>query len=186
MTAMITAASSAGPAATGAGAELDALLTDHSRVLLAYTESLVNDHHLAEDIVQETLIRAWRHAGGLNPARGSVRGWLLTVARNLAIDRIRSASSRHESVGTDHRPEPLPGRLQPVQADHADQVVAAQVTADLLAGLSPEHREVIRHTCLDGWTAKETARALGIPIGTVKSRRHYALSVLRRRLGPVL
>ncbi len=185
MTAMITAASSAPP---GPSADLDALLTDHSRVLLAYTESLVNDHHLAEDIVQETLIRAWRHAGGLNPARGSVRGWLLTVARNLAIDRIRSASSRHESVGTEHRPEsPLGPSLGPslggVHPDHADQVVAAQVTADLLAGLSPEHREVIRHTCLDGWTAKETARALGIPIGTVKSRRHYALSVLRRRLG---
>lgn len=179
MTAMITAASSA-PPGTVPSPELDALLTEHSRVLLAYTESLVNDHHLAEDIVQETLIRAWRHAGGLNPARGSVRGWLLTVARNLAIDRIRSASSRHESVGTEHRPEPLPGGIHP---DHADQVVAAQVTAELLAGLSPEHRDVIRHTCLDGWTAKETARALGIPIGTVKSRRHYALSVLRRRLG---
>jgi RNA polymerase sigma-70 factor (ECF subfamily) len=175
MTAMITAG-------TGPSTELDALLTDHSRVLLAYTESLVNDHHLAEDIVQETLIRAWRHAGGLNPARGSVRGWLLTVARNLAIDRIRSASSRHESVGTEHRAEPLPGLHQAVHPDHADQVVAAQVTADLLAGLSPEHRDVIRHTCLDGWTAKETARALGIPIGTVKSRRHYALSVLRRRI----
>jgi len=184
MTATITAPGPVGPGPvlpTGpvTPLQLDALLTDHSRVLLAYIESLVNDHHLAEDIVQETLIRAWRNAAGLSPARGSVRGWLLTVARNLAIDRIRSASSRHESVGTGQHPESLPGRVHP---DHADQVVAAQVTADLLAGLSPEHRDVIRHTCLDGWTAKETARVLGIPIGTVKSRRHYALSVLRRRI----
>jgi RNA polymerase sigma-70 factor, ECF subfamily len=174
MTAMITAPRVADPDAL-----LDTLVAEHSRALLAYTESIVNDHHLAEDIVQETLIRAWRHASGLSPAVGSIRGWLLTVARNLAIDKIRSASSRHERLAAENRPEPIPAGVLP---DHADQVVDAQVTADLLAGLSPEHRDVIRHTCLNGFTAKETAVVLGIPIGTVKSRRHYALSVLRRRL----
>ncbi|GAB6897193.1 sigma-70 family RNA polymerase sigma factor [Kineosporia succinea] len=178
MTAMITASPTAG-SVDGHDALLDALVAEHARALLAYTESLINDHYLAEDIVQETLIRAWRHAGVLDSSKGSVRGWLLTVARNLAIDRVRSASSRHESVGTEHRPEPLPGGVHP---DHADQVVATQVTDDLLRHLTPEHRDVIRATCLNGLTAKETALALGIPVGTVKSRRHYALSVLRRRV----
>ncbi|GAB3276033.1 sigma-70 family RNA polymerase sigma factor [Kineosporia babensis] len=154
---------------------LDALVVEHSRALLAYTESLVNDHYLAEDIVQETLIRAWRHAGGLNPAKGSVRGWLLTVARNLTIDRSRSATSRHERVAS----EALPAGVHP---DHADLVVDSQATEDLLSELSPEHRDVIRFTCLYGFTAKETALMLGIPVGTVKSRRHYALTVLRRQV----
>ncbi|WP_285597535.1 sigma-70 family RNA polymerase sigma factor [Kineosporia sp. NBRC 101731] len=174
MTAMITSSP-----VTGQDPLFDALVAEHSRAMLAYVESVINDHHLAEDIVQETLIRAWRHAGVLDAARGSVRGWLLTVARNLAIDRIRSASARHESVGTDHRPEPLTGQVHP---DHADQVVAVQITDELLRHLSAEHRDVIRYTCLNGLTARETALALGIPVGTVKSRRHYALSVLRRKV----
>ncbi len=178
MTAMITAAPLTGhDTEDEALARLEVLVADHSRALLAYTESLVNDHYLAEDIVQETLIRAWRHSAGLSPARGSVRGWLLTVARNLAIDRIRSAASRHERLSTS---ELLPFGEQP---DHADQVVDSQMTAELLSGLTPEHQDVIRKTCLDGFTAKEAALALGIPVGTVKSRRHYALSVLRRRMG---
>ena len=179
MTATITAPCVA-EADAGADVRLDTLVAEHSRALLAYTESLIHDHYLAEDIVQETLIRAWRHGAALSPSRGSIRGWLLTVARNLAIDRVRSAAFRHERLAAEDRPEVLPLAVYP---DHADLVVDEQVTADLLAGLSPEHREVIRHTCLNGFTAKETALVLGIPIGTVKSRRHYALSVLRRRLG---
>ena len=66
---------------------LGTLVREHEKALLAYTEKLLNDHHLAEDIVQETLVRAWRHTDRLYDSEGSVRGWLLTVARNLVIDR---------------------------------------------------------------------------------------------------
>ncbi|MER5431740.1 sigma-70 family RNA polymerase sigma factor [Streptomyces sp. NPDC002588] len=167
----------AGPSesvAARCGHLLRILATDHARPLLAYVERILGDRHMAEDIVQETLIRAWHHSDRLCTNDGSVRGWLLTVARNLAIDRIRSAYSRHESPGTDH-PDTL-------QNDHADPVATSVDTMALLRHLSPEHQEVLVHTYLHDRTVQETARILGIPPGTVKSRQHYALRQLRHRI----
>lgn len=157
---------------------LHTLMSDHRKALLAYAEKLLNDHHLAEDIVQEAMIRAWPHTDRLYRTEGSVRGWLLTVTRNLVIDRQRSAAARRETVGADDRDVPL--------ADHADAVVASVEATALLRRLSPEHREVLLHTYLYDRTVEQTARILGIPAGTVKSRRHYALTSLRAMAGPRL
>ncbi|MDX3075965.1 sigma-70 family RNA polymerase sigma factor [Streptomyces sp. NPDC088354] len=161
--------------AARSGHLLTLLAADHGKPLLAYAERLLRDRHMAEDVVQETLIRAWHHTDRLYGNEGSVRGWLLTVARNLAIDHIRSARSRHETVGADHH--------DVLQADHADAVLASVDTRALLRHLSHEHREVLVHTYLFGRTVQETARILGVPAGTVKSRQHYALSNLRSRVG---
>ncbi|MFI6077154.1 sigma-70 family RNA polymerase sigma factor [Actinoplanes sp. NPDC051343] len=154
--------------------QLELLISAHSKALLSYTRTLLDDHHLAEDIVQETLVRAWHHIEALYANEGSVRGWLLTVARNLAIDWRRSASARHESIGTQDR--------DMAQPDHADAVVAYDEAVRLLRELSAEHTAVLLHTALGGRTAAEAARALGVPVGTVKSRQHYALAQLRRRI----
>ncbi|MEV5177511.1 sigma-70 family RNA polymerase sigma factor [Streptomyces flaveolus] len=149
------------------------LVAEHEKTLLGYAEKLLNDRHTAEDIVQETLIRAWPHAERLYNTEGSVRGWLLTVTRNLVIDRMRTATARRETVGAEGRDASLP--------DHADAVVASVEAASLLRQLSPEHREVLLHTYLCDRTVQETARILGIPTGTVKSRQHYALTSLRAK-----
>ncbi|MEW2546931.1 sigma-70 family RNA polymerase sigma factor [Streptomyces sp. NPDC047002] len=152
---------------------LHVLVTDHAKALLSYAERLLSDRHLAEDIVQETLIRAWNHTERLYSTEGSVRGWLLTVTRNLVIDRMRSASSRYETVGADNP--------DVTQRDHADAVLASVDALHLLRQLSAEHREVLVHTYLCGRTVQETAGILGVPVGTVKSRQHYALGNLRAR-----
>jgi RNA polymerase sigma-70 factor, ECF subfamily len=151
---------------------LGTLVREHEKALLAYTEKLLNDHHLAEDIVQETLVRAWHHADRLYDSEGSVRGWLLTVARNLVIDRSRGGFHRYEVIGAD--------TLDVVQRDHADAVVAAVTVTEMLDSLSTEHREVLVHTYLWGRTVREAAEVLGIPVGTAKSRQHYALNYLRK------
>jgi RNA polymerase sigma-70 factor (ECF subfamily) len=152
---------------------LHVLVADHGKALLAYAEKLLSDRYLAEDIVQETLIRAWNHTERLYSTEGSVRGWLLTVTRNLVIDRLRSAPSRYETVGAENQ--------DVTQRDHADSVLASVEAVGLLRLLSFEHREVLVHTYLCGRTVQETARILGIPAGTVKSRQHYALNNLRTR-----
>ncbi|GGN94932.1 DNA-directed RNA polymerase sigma-70 factor [Streptomyces albiflavescens] len=153
---------------------LHTLISDHAKAVLAYVERLLNDRHAAEDIVQETLIRAWHHLERLYGTEGSVRGWLLTVARNLVVDRLRSAAHRHETVGAEER--------DAVRPDDADAVlVRAEVTA-LLRQLPHEHREVLLHTYLRDKTVQETARILGIPAGTVKSRQYYALNSLRAKV----
>ena len=158
---------------------LHSLVTDHSRALIAYAERLLGDHHLAEDIVQEALIRAMPHTERLYGTEGSVRGWLITVTRNLIIDRMRSPSSRYETMSAEIH--------DLSQRDHADAVVAAVESARLLRQLSAEHREVLIHTYLRGRSVQETAGILGVPAGTVKSRQHYALLKLRSRadLSPV-
>ncbi|MCO8275214.1 sigma-70 family RNA polymerase sigma factor [Actinoplanes sp. TRM 88003] len=150
------------------------LVADHHAALVSYVRTIVRDHHLAEDIVQETLIRAWLRTERLHSTEGSLRGWLLTVARNLAIDWLRSAAARHECVGVAEEPVA-------VVPDHADRVVARTDAAATLRRLSAEHRSVVAHMSLAGWTAQETASHLDIPVGTVKSRQHYALSQLRAR-----
>jgi RNA polymerase sigma-70 factor, ECF subfamily len=164
------------PAAAGSVPEeperaFELLVREHRKPLLAYAAKLLKDRGLAEDIVQEALLRAWPHAQRLRDSSGSARGWLLTVVRNLVIDSTRRAAYR-EVVDAD-----IPDA---VQDDHADAVVNEVAVGELLGSLSREHRAVVVHTYLCERTAVETARVLRIPAGTVKSRQHYALRQLRK------
>ncbi|MYS18982.1 RNA polymerase sigma-70 factor, ECF subfamily [Streptomyces sp. DvalAA-14] len=152
---------------------LHSLVAEHRNALTAYAERLLGDHHLAEDIAQEALIRAWPHTDRLYSTEGSIRGWLFKVTRNLVIDRLRSAAVRYETVGAE--------TYEVSQRDHTDAVLASVESTRLLRLLSHEHREVLVHTYLCGRTVQETAGILGVPAGTVKSRQHYALSKLRSR-----
>ncbi|HEV2780584.1 MAG TPA: sigma-70 family RNA polymerase sigma factor [Actinophytocola sp.] len=149
------------------------LYHEHGRSLLAYATRLTNDRSAAEDIVQETLLRAWKHADDLrNDSKGSVRGWLLTVARNIVTDRARARAARPPEVA---EPVDVPS----VERDHAEQVVNSMAVLGGLDRLSAEHREVLVEMYYRGRTVAETAKALGIPPGTVKSRSYHALRALR-------
>ena len=140
--------------------------------MLAYATSLTRDRAAAEDVVQEALLRAWRHPEILVNGKGSVRGWLLTVVRNLVKDQIRARNARPAEVAE--------GPVESaIEQDHADQVVNSMVVVDALSALSAEHREVLEQVYLLGSTVAEAAKALGIPPGTVKSRSYYALRALR-------
>jgi RNA polymerase sigma-70 factor (ECF subfamily) len=153
---------------------LRSLHEEHGDALLAYAQRLCQgDRQRAEDLVQETLLRAWRHPASMDPANGSVRAWLFTTARNLAIDAWRRRSARVPEVVTDQLPE------QPPEVDEADRAVEAWTIADALKRLSPAHREVLRECFYQGRSVAEAATRLGIPPGTVKSRTHYALRALR-------
>jgi len=155
------------------------LYDDHGRYLVAYAARLTGDRQLAEDIVQETLLRAWRHADRLTDEQGSVRGWLLTVARNIATDKARARKSRPPEVEESQEVHDVR-----VDRDHAEDVANSLVVADALRTLSPEHRAALVETYFQGRTMTEAGRVLGIPPGTVKSRVHYALQQLRTTLGP--
>lgn len=151
---------------------VDVVYTEHGRAMLAYATRLLGDRAAAEDVVQEALIRAWRNPEVLTNGKGSTRGWLLTVVRNLVIDRVRARAARPAEVPED--PD-----AQPTERDHADPVAAAITVRQALLALSEDHRVVLQQLYLEGRTLRETADRLGVPTGTVKSRSYYALRALR-------
>ena len=156
----------------GADATIRSLFDEHGRSVLAYATRLTGDRAAAEDVVQETFLRAWKNADDLLEGKGSVRGWLLTVARNLVTDRARAKAARPAEVAevTDH---------PPVDVDHSEAVVNTMVVLDALEQMSTEHREVLVELYYKGRSVAEAATALGVPPGTVKSRSFYALRALR-------
>jgi RNA polymerase sigma-70 factor (ECF subfamily) len=151
-------------AAAGEAALMKALYDEHAAVLWRYALRLTGDASHAEDVVQETLLRAWQHPEVIGDTERSARAWLFTVARNMIIDDRRSARYRNVVASTDEAGTP------------------EQATPDEVAQLSAEHRAVVERSYYRGWTTAQTAADLGIAEGTVKSRLHYAVRALRLTL----
>ncbi|MGP4013466.1 sigma-70 family RNA polymerase sigma factor [Streptomyces sp. 4N124] len=151
---------------------LGTIMREHRDGLVSYAEKMLGDHGLAEDVVQETIIRAWRNIDRLLGMEGSVRGWLFTVTRHLVIDWVRKPHARREVVGVTYT-DPVSGN------DGTEPVHDILVARPLLRRLSPDHRAVLVHIYLCDRSIEETAGILGIPAGTVKSRHHNALRKLR-------
>ncbi len=150
-----------------------ALYRDHASALLAYVLRLVGgDRYAAEDVVQETLLRAWRNASRLDPAARSLRPWLVTVARRIVIDGHRGRLARPAETG--------PAALEQVPAeDDLDRALRLMAISDALTELSEPHRRVLVETYFKGRSTVEAAAELGVPPGTVRSRIFYALRSLR-------
>ena len=128
----------------------------HAPALRPYALQLTSgDRARAEDVVQETLLRAWRHPKVLDQSERSARSWLLTVARRIAIDEWRTGTSRAEVV-TDAPPEPG-------TADDADRAVQGWLVADALGELSPRHREVLALCFYRGMSVADAAAQLDVP-----------------------
>jgi len=152
-----------------------ALHDEHASALWSFALRLTGgDHARAQDVVQEALMRAWRHPEVLDPARGSARAWLFTTARRIVIDEWRRAEVR-PLVITEDVPEV-------VTPDAVDAALQAWLIEDALAALSAAHRDVLVECFLRGRSVADAARTLGIPPGTVKSRTHYALRALKLAL----
>jgi len=150
------------------------LYAEHSGPVLAYLLRLTRDRARAEDLLQETMLRAWRRPSVFEPGRGSVRAWLCTVARNLVVDDARARAARpNETELTDYTEGPDDGD------DPYEDTLRAWEVADALAALSAEHRAVLIEVYYRRATVAEAASSLGIPPGTVKSRTFYALRALR-------
>ncbi len=149
---------------------------DHSAALWAFCLHLTgNDRARAEDVAQETMLRAWRNSAVLTESRGSVRSWLFTVARNIVIDEWRTRRSQREFATAE------PPDVEPTD-DRTDELLLSWVVAEALTALSADHRTVLVECYYRGRPVADVARRLGVPEGTVKSRTHYALRALRLAL----
>lgn len=153
---------------------LEALYDAHAAPVWRYVVHLTGDPAGADDIVQETLLRAWRSPRILEQDPASARSWMFTVARHLVIDDVRSARRRRE-IGVAEVPEVA-------TADATDALFDAMLIEEALAVLTADHRAVVVRAYYGGLTVAEMAAELDIPEGTVKSRLHYGLRALRLAL----
>lgn len=155
-------------------ARLTALYDAHAGPVWRYVVRLTGDRAGADDVVQETLLRAWRTPRILAEDPSATRAWMITVARHLVVDEARSARRRHE--------QPVAEPPELAAPDDTDALLDQLLVEDALAALSADHREVIVRTYYGGLSVGQTAAVLGIPDGTVKSRLHYGLRALRLAL----
>ena len=156
-----------------AGAPMRRLYHRYERRLYGFGLRLLGEPGLAEELVQETWVRLWQSAGRFDPERGTVRAFLFTIARRVAVDLYRRPSSRRLGAEVED--------AGAVEAK-ADQVLLAVTVRDAMDSLSPAHREVLELVYDEDLKLADIAERLDVPLGTVKTRAHHALRGLRRAL----
>jgi RNA polymerase sigma-70 factor (ECF subfamily) len=145
----------------------------HSGELYGYARRSLSDAGAAEEVVQETFIRAWRARSRFDPDLGSLRTWLFAIESRIVIDHARSRALRQT--------DPLPVDVAAV-CDDVEKAMLGWQIEEAIRRLRDEHRQVLIETYYRGRSGREVAIELGIPEGTVRSRLFYALQSLRLTL----
>jgi RNA polymerase sigma-70 factor (ECF subfamily) len=164
-------------------AAFEAQVLPHLDTLYRVGRRLTGENADAEDLVQETLLRAWRGWAGFTQG-SNARAWLLTILRNTFISRWRTRRKEGISIPLDDADPVALQRAVPAEdpeGRYFDTLVDAQVIAAVDA-LPVEYREALTLSDIEGLPYAEVAEVLGIPVGTVKSRLFRARRQLQRRL----
>jgi RNA polymerase sigma-70 factor (ECF subfamily) len=151
------------------------------RLVYSVIYAIVRDSGIAEDLLQETFLRIWNRSAGFDAERGALGPWLLTVARNRAIDHIRSAGARNsrnviELESREHKSQDLGAEIDLQNKDRAKVIRAA------MDRLTENQRRVIELAYYEGLSQTEMAEKLGQPLGTIKTWVRGALKKLREEL----
>jgi len=149
----------------------------HARLLFGLILRILRSRDDAEEVLQEVFVQAWTRAGAYDPSLGSPAGWLIGIARNRAIDRLRNNAVRSRTA----EQAPLPPAVETPEARAATTERQREV-ARALASLPAEQRELIEHAYFEGLTQSELADRFKLPLGTVKTRVRTGLSTLRSLL----
>ena len=163
-------------AAVGAGEEpaLRTLYDRHSPWLILRLARRCSDRDVVDEVVQDTFVAIWRKPGAYD-GRGEVAAWIWGIGIRRLIDALRRSPRRMPTLTRDRDVAPSAEELVLLGVEHGD-------LAGAMNQLSPELREVVQATVLDGLTTRETGRLLGIPAGTVKTRMMRAKAQLREGL----
>jgi RNA polymerase sigma-70 factor, ECF subfamily len=149
----------------------------HNRLLFGLVLRILRDRSEAEEVLQEVFVLVWTRAETYNVALGSPAAWLVRVARNRAIDRLRSNSVRLRAV--ESAPPPAPAENPETRASVSEQQRAVGRALD---ALPPDQRELIEQAYFLGLTQSELAARFKLPLGTVKTRIRSGMQALRQRL----
>jgi len=151
-----------------------AIYTRFGRSVYSLGVRMLGSAEAAEELTQDVFLAAWRKGNRFDPARGRLSTWLMTIAHNMAVDRIRHdrGIGRPTLVLVDDVPEPN-------AAEDEDLVAERDLARRAMAGLSQAERNLLCQAYFFGWTAREIAEATNVPLGTVKTRLRTALIRLR-------
>jgi RNA polymerase sigma-70 factor (ECF subfamily) len=152
---------------------LTALHEAHCDAVRRFVRTYVSDPGRAEDVVQETFLRAWQHVDRIDVTDGNPRSFLFTIARNVIVDQWRAQSRRAQLVHDATIVDAIPTE------DDVTKSLERILINESLSGLSPEHRDVIKALYFDDLSVTEAAARLHVAVGTVKSRSYYAVRALR-------
>ena len=164
------------PLEPGSDSLAQALYVAHGPALGHWARRRFSDGAVAEEVVQDTVLAAWRKYHQFDSERGTERAWIFGIARNVAATSHRRRSRHLRSIPTADAPDVGRDDLE------VAQLVDRSLIADGLRSLSSEHRAVIVAAYWERLSTREIGDRLGIPDGTVKSRLHYALRILRAAL----
>ena len=159
-------------------AALAQLYDDFSAALYGIVLRVLNgDEGFAQEALQDAFVKIWNNASGYDPSKGRPFTWMMNIARNTAIDRLRSSDVKKAAAI-----QPMDRHVYHLATEATqDQLDGADVVK-VLQGLKPEHRELINMAYYQSFTQQEIAERSSIPLGTVKSRTRAALTELRTLL----
>jgi len=162
---------------------LEALYRRYAGLVYTLALRIVGDGELAREVLQDSFLRAWAGRDAYDPARGRVAWWLMGIARNRAIDLLRS---RPHQARLRERERLTIDLSDPASADIPNAVGLRRAVTSALQALSGIQREAIELAYYGGLTQSEIARELNEPLGTIKSRTRDAMERLRQTLAPLL
>ena len=152
----------------------------HGAELHRFALRCLGDPATAQDVVQDTFLRAWRAADRYDPQLASLRVWLFAIARNAVLDHVRAAGVRPwQSALVADAAEVVGGDAGEPAEDPGERLLRGWVVEEGLRRLTEDHRTAIVETYLKDRPAGEVAADLGVPIGTIRSRVFYGLKALR-------
>ena len=163
-----------------ASSDVDAfacLYDRHSRAAYSLAYRMMGERQAAEDLVQESFLKAWRSADSYRLERGSVRTWILTIVHHGGIDQLRASASRRR---TQDRAEAASSGAQQSEAfSETWQNSQREQVREALRTLPPEQLKILELAYFSGYTHTEIAELLGLPLGTVKGRMRLGLKKMK-------
>jgi RNA polymerase sigma-70 factor (ECF subfamily) len=151
------------------------LYDNYSGALYGVILKMLGSEEGSRDLLQEVFVKIWRNIGSYDSAKGRLYTWMLNIARNAAIDILRSPGYTREKITTDLANDAHMERITPAAMLKTDHVGLQKV----VAGLKEEYRKIIDLAYFKGYTQEEIAEELNIPVGTVKTRSRSALLQLK-------
>lgn len=155
---------------------IEALYDMYSASLFGVISRIVIDEPTAEDVLQETFLKIWNSFSGYSPEKGRLFTWMVNIARNLAIDKIRSKDFKNQNKNQE-----LENNVTFID-EQKNTVYKPELLGikDLVETLKPEHKSILDLVYFKGYTHVEAADELQLPLGTVKTRLRMAIQQLRK------